>query len=93
MNTVPRKVEGAGLAAEWMDLRTLQHYATVSERTLRDWIRRPENPLPAVRVGTKILVKRSRFDQWLESHPIRLAEAVDIDAIVNEVVTGISEGR
>jgi len=28
-------------AAEWLDLKALQQYACVSERTLRDRIRRP----------------------------------------------------
>src|SRR6266853_1683203 len=41
---------------EWVDLKALTGYACVSERTLREWIHRPENPSPAVRVGTKLLV-------------------------------------
>jgi hypothetical protein len=43
---------------EWMDLKSLQRYACVSERTLREWIHRPTDPLPAARVGAKILVRR-----------------------------------
>ena len=57
----------------------------VSERTIREWIHRPLNPLPAVRVGGKILVRRSVFDQWLESH--RLIP-VDVGCIVEELVAG-----
>ena len=71
---------------EWLDLRALQKYACVSERTLREWIHRPENPLPAVRVGTKILVRRSTFDQWLEHHRLR---AIDVGCIVDELVKGV----
>ena len=37
---------------EWLDLKALQLYACVSERTLREWIHRPFNPLPAARVVT-----------------------------------------
>lgn len=70
-----------------MDLKTLQRYACVSERTLREWIHRPENPLPAVRVGTKILVRRSAFDQWLEGHKL---ESVDVGSIVDEVLAGVT---
>lgn len=77
----------AGVQPEWMDLKTLQRYACVSERTLREWIHRPENPLPAVRVGTKILVRRSAFDQWLEGHKL---ESVDVGSIVDEVLAGVT---
>lgn len=71
---------------EWMDLKALQGYACVSERTLRDWIHRPENLLPAVRVGTKILVRRSGFDEWLENHRL---ERIDVACIVNQVLGGV----
>jgi hypothetical protein len=51
------------IRAEWMDLKALQQYACISERTIREWIRRPRNPLPAVQVDKKLLVKRSQFDR------------------------------
>jgi excisionase family DNA binding protein len=72
--------------AEWLDLKTLQQYACVSERTLREWIHRSANPLPAARVGTKILVRRSTFDQWLENHRLKI---VDVGCIVNEMLAGV----
>jgi len=75
-----------GIQPEWMDLKALQRYACVSERTLRGWIHRPENPLPAVRVGTKILVRRTSFDHWLEGHRL---ESVDVSGIVDEVLAGV----
>jgi excisionase family DNA binding protein len=71
---------------EWMDLKTLQRHACVSERTLREWIHRPFDPLPATRVGTKILVRRSTFDRWLEAHEVK---HVDIGCIVDEMVAGV----
>jgi excisionase family DNA binding protein len=73
-------------APEWLDLKALQKYACVSERTLREWIHRPVDPLPAVRVGTKILVRRSDFDRWLEGYQIK---SVDLGCIVDEVVAGV----
>lgn len=42
---------------EWLDLKELTRHACVSERTLREWIHRAVHPLPAVRVGCKILVR------------------------------------
>jgi excisionase family DNA binding protein len=71
---------------EWMDLKALQAYACVSERTLREWIHLPENPLPAVRVRGKILVRRNDFDKWLENHRV---QAVDVSCIVDELVAGV----
>ena len=70
---------------EWLDLKALQRYACVSERTLREWVHRPVNPLPAARVGTKILVRRSSFDHWLENHRMK---TIDVGCIVDELVAG-----
>jgi excisionase family DNA binding protein len=71
---------------EWLDLRALTQYASVSERTMREWIHRSANPLPAVRVGAKILVRRSEFDRWLEKHRL---EPIDIGSVVSEVVSDL----
>ena len=72
---------------EWLDLEALAQYACVSERTLRHWLHRATNPLPGVRVGTKILVRRSTFDQWLENHRLKL---VDVGCIVDEMLAGVT---
>jgi len=69
---------------EWLDLRGLTFYASVSERTLREWIHRPSNPLPAVRVGNKLLVSRTAFDKWLATHAVESSQTVDV--IVNDVL-------
>lgn len=71
---------------EWLDLKALQGYACVSERTLREWIHRGANPLPATRVGTKILVRRSTFDQWLENHRLK---TIDVGCIVDDIVAEV----
>ena len=73
---------------EWMDLKTLQEYANASDRTLREWIHLPINPLPASQVaGGKIHVKRSRFDIWLENHPYQAIDAIDVDGVTNEILS------
>jgi hypothetical protein len=92
----PAKIESAQVAAaemEWLDLRRHRAYAPVSERTLRAWIHSPVDPLPAVRVKGKILVRRSVFDEWLERHLIKSLEDVDVDGIVRDVLEGKSDGR
>jgi excisionase family DNA binding protein len=73
---------------EWLDLKALQRYACVSERTLREWVHRSINPLPAAQVGTRILVRRSTFDRWLENHSLK---TIDIGCIVDELVAGVTE--
>lgn len=73
-------------AREWLDLKALQEYACISERTLREWIHLPTNPLPASRVGVKLLIRRSTFDRWLESHQLK---PVNLSAIVDEVLSDV----
>ena len=76
---------------EWLDLRAVTGYACVSKRTIREWIHRLSDPLPAVRVGTKILIRRSAFDRWLESHPLIPTEPVNLDETVNEIIAGLTD--
>ena len=67
----------------WLSLRELTEYASVSERTLREWLHRSTDALPAVRVDGKILVRKSEFDAWLERHRIQPDASIDVDAIVD----------
>ncbi len=83
-NTEP---ERSTESREWLDLRRLTQYAAVSERTLRTWIHSPIDPLPAVQVGKKILVRRVEFDRWLERHRV---ERLDLSGMVEEVVGEVS---
>jgi excisionase family DNA binding protein len=72
---------------EWLDLKGLQRHACVSERTLREWIHRPDNPLPSYRVGGKIFVRRSEFDRWVEAHRLN---PIDVTAIVDEMMSEVT---
>jgi site-specific recombinase XerD len=76
---------------EWLDLRNLTRYASVSRRTLQEWLHRVSDPLPASQVDKKILVSRKMFDQWLARHPFRPAEAVDIDRLLDDIVGGLRQ--
>jgi excisionase family DNA binding protein len=75
---------------EWLDLQRLTGYAAVSNRTLRAWIHSPVDPLPAVRVGAKILVRKSDFDHWLEKHAVK---PIDFGGMVEEIVEAVAGGR
>jgi Helix-turn-helix domain len=72
---------------EWLDLRQIREYAPgICERTLRGWLRRATDALPAVRVDGKILIRRSEFDAWLERHRVQPDEPIDVDGIVEDVL-------
>jgi hypothetical protein len=75
---------------EWLDLRRLTQYAAASERTLRSWIHSPVDPLPAVQVRGKILVRRIEFDRWLVRHAVK---PVDVGDMVEEIVEAVTDGR
>lgn len=78
---------------EWMGLRQLTEYADVSERTLRSWIHSPVDPLPAIRVRGKLLVRCRELDTWLEKHRVRPLAPIDFDTIVEGVMEGLHHGR
>jgi len=87
---IKRKQLGGG--PEWMDLKTTQDYADVSERTLREWIHRAVNPLPAVKVEHgKILIKRSKFDQWLEAQPVQSINSIDVNLFADEILNDLKK--
>lgn len=76
------------IETEWLGLRQLTQYADISERTVRGWIRAQIDPLPAVQVRGKILVRRSDFDLWLTKHPVQSLVGLDLDEIVRKVLHG-----
>ena len=71
---------------EWLDLQRLTGYVAVSNRTLRAWIHSPVDPLPAVQVRGKILVRKSDFDRWLEQHRVK---PLDLGVMVDEVLEAV----
>jgi len=81
-----------GNGPEWMDLKTTQVYADVSDRTLREWIHRAQDPLPASQVERgKILIKRSKFDHWLEGHPMLSIGSIDVNQVADEIIKQFGE--
>ena len=74
---------------EWMDLKTTQEYVAVSDRTLREWIHREHDPLPAVQDGGKIFISRSRLDRWMLSHAITSESNRPIADIVDDVMASL----
>lgn len=88
------ETEGAWkFSREWLGLKELSFYADLSQRTLRSWIYSPVDPLPAVKVCGKVLVRRSDFDAYLQRHRIKRLSEINLDAIVDDVVKGVRNGR
>jgi Helix-turn-helix domain len=72
----------------WFDLKGLEKYASASNRTLRAWIHRAFDPLPASQVGGKLRVKRCEFDRWMERQSVK---RVDVGQIVDEIVSSVMQ--
>jgi excisionase family DNA binding protein len=81
------------IGTEWLGLRQVTQYAVVSERTVRAWIHVSVDALPAVRVGGKLLVRRSELDAWLGRHRVRPLETIDLDGIVRDALQAVAHGR
>jgi excisionase family DNA binding protein len=69
----------------YLPLRALAAYSGLSVRKLRALLIDPAHPLPHHRVGGKILVRRSDFDDWITVY--RRRDCVDVDHIVNDMLT------
>ena len=68
----------------FLSLRALAAYSGLSVRKLREYLEDAAHPLPCYRVGGKILVRRSEFDQWIASY--RQAGRADVDRLVSNLL-------
>jgi hypothetical protein len=78
---------------EWFGLRELSCYSGLSNRTLRSWIRLIDDPLPAVCIRRKILVRRSEFNAWMERHRFNSLTNTQISNIIDDVLESVTYGR
>lgn len=69
----------------WLRPAAAAEYASVSERTVRTWLR---DGLRSVRVRGVVLVKVSWLDDFLEAHE-QIGGEMDLDRIVNEIVADL----
>lgn len=68
---------------EYVDLQALSKMLGLSVRTIRTYISDPVDPLPAIRLGGKMIVSLRALHDYLDRHRVQPA---DIDSIVNETV-------
>ena len=79
----------------YLGLSALSKYSGLSVKQLRGYIHDPANPLPAFQtdggaIGRgKFLVKRSEYDRWAEKYLRRPSAQAEIDAAVEEALTGL----
>lgn len=62
----------------YLSLRALAAYSSLSERSLRGFLRAADHPLPHFRVGDRILVRRSDFDRWIEDYRAPAPDAGEV---------------
>jgi excisionase family DNA binding protein len=72
----------------YLSIRSLSAYAGMSVRTLRALLVRRHAPLPHYRIGGKILVRRSEFDQWAAEFRV-VRPSIDLEAVVGDVMRGL----
>ena len=80
-------VASLGEEPGYLSLRALSAYSNLGIRTLRKYLSHPAKPLPHYRVGGKILVRRSEFDEWVST--FRVEETTSIESIVSDVLGGM----
>ena len=81
------KMEKHKVKKEYFSIADLSDYTGISERTLRDLLKDPVNPIPYFRIGPAgriIRVKRSDFDEWMKFQ--RATQGNAIDELIAEVL-------
>jgi excisionase family DNA binding protein len=64
----------------WFGIAELVEYSTLSDKTVRRYLRAKEHPIPSYKVGGRVLVKRSEFDAWVKEGAPRPRPATDTPA-------------
>jgi hypothetical protein len=74
----------------YLDLQALAAYTSISVRTWRDYLKRPDAP-PVIRLPGKLLVARADADAFL----LRFKEAPgqDLAGVVNEVMEKFTDTK
>ena len=79
----PPEIEG------YLDLKNLSAYSCLGVPTLRDYLR--SAGLPHFKLKGKILVKKSEFDQWIESFRIKTDQ--ELNDIIDGVLGSLKQGK
>jgi excisionase family DNA binding protein len=74
---------------QYVGLAELASRISLSPRTIRSLIHDPAHPLPAIRVGNKLLFKLAAVERYLDTHQIRVS---DIEAVTQEIMEKLKQG-
>ncbi len=72
---------------EYFKIAELTEYSSISERTLREHLKDPVNPIPHFRIGAAgriIRIKKTDFDRWMDSQ--RADQSNELDELIAEVL-------
>lgn len=71
----------------YLPLTSLREYSGLSVQTLRGYLTHPVHALPCYRIGGRVLVRRSDFDEW--ARQFRAAPTSAVDALVTDALRGL----
>ena len=74
------------LKDQYFDFRGLSTYSALGVGTLRDYVK--TGGLPCFRLRGKILIKKSEFDEWIET--FRLNRKKELNGIVDYVLNTLA---
>ncbi len=72
---------------EYLTVADLSQYTRISQRTIRDLLKDPVNPIPFYRVGAAgriIRIKKNEFNEWMQSQ--KSSHGTEIDDLVAEIL-------
>jgi lambda repressor-like predicted transcriptional regulator len=73
---------------EYLSLRELATYASLSVKTLRSYLTHPRHPLPHYRMPRKILVSVTEFEAWLKRFRVE-HQGQNLNQLVNDLMDEI----
>ena len=77
--------KGTDTEVEYLDLKKLSVYASLGVPTLRERLR--EGKLPFYKQRGKILVRKTDFDEYMQSY--RVDKREDLDELVDDVINAM----
>jgi Helix-turn-helix domain len=80
------------VAPQYVSLRQLSTYASLSVKTLKGYLVDREHPLPHFKLLGKILIRKDDFDAWIEHYrqgDVPRQAGCDVDALVRAAMAGL----
>ncbi len=79
------KIQAVTINDKYFDLKSLSEYCSLGVSTLRDHIK--SRDLPCFKLGGKVLIKKSEFDEWILK--FRENKKDEIENIADEVIKNL----